>query len=97
MLLLSLQGKNKPQHVKEWMLSSQQHSNLTCTCCSSRKEKNPTQPNKHTKFKVVEVSSTQSDLTSSLFFKKPQKKNPQHTKNRTSEEREGSSFFPCLF
>jgi hypothetical protein len=99
MLLLSLQGKKKPQHTKGWTLSSQQHSNLTCTAVLQEKKRtqhNSTQPNKHTKFKVVEISSTQSDLTSSLFLKKPPKKKSQHTKNQTSEEREESSFFPLL-
>jgi hypothetical protein len=100
MLLLSLQGNKKPQHTKGWMLSSQQHSNLTCTYCSSRKEKNPTQLNPTQQTHKVQscrgfINTIRSHKLSLLEETPPKK--PQLAKNQTSEERKGSSFFPCLF
>ncbi len=80
MLLLSLQGKKKPHHTKGWIPSSQQHSNLTCTCCSSRKEKNPTQLNPTQQTHEVQscrgLINTIGSHKLSLLEETPKRKNP---------------------
>jgi len=74
--------KNHNTHTKGWMLSSQQHSNLTCTCCSSRKEENPTQLNPtqqtHKVQSCRDLIHTIRSHKLSLLEETPKKKIPTH-------------------